>query len=61
MWGWNKGDDGADEMLKCCRPLGVEIFSLTEPTILKDWQSPKTAAYRGMHGITLTDFHERTN
>ena len=45
------GPDSSDEKLvKICRPLGVEIYEL-EPELLKGWESPKIAAYKGLHGI----------
>jgi len=47
-------------MLKCCRPLGVEVFKIADPAGLKNWQPPEPASYRGMHGITLPTFDEKT-
>lgn len=32
-WGWGT----SDEMLKTCRPLGVEVYKLTDSTILEKW------------------------
>jgi len=59
-WGWNKGAEGPDDMLKCCRPLGVEVLKIADPAVLKNWQPPEPASYRGMHGITLPTFDEKT-
>jgi len=46
-------------MLTCCRPLGVEVFKIADPAVLKNWQPPEPALYRGMHGITLPTFEEK--
>lgn len=48
-------------MLKCCRPLGVEVSKIIDPAVLKHWQPPEPAPYRGMHGITLPKFDEKTS
>lgn len=52
LWGW--GDSSDDEMLKCCRPLGVEVYKLKDAdNILADWSEPQFAPYnnRGTHGL----------
>ncbi|KAL8786762.1 MAG: hypothetical protein Q9213_002583 [Squamulea squamosa] len=54
-WGWGK-DSGSDDMLDCCRPLAVEIIQLTDGTLLEDWESPKPAAYSGIHGMKMPIF-----
>ncbi|KAL8683314.1 MAG: hypothetical protein Q9186_000697 [Xanthomendoza sp. 1 TL-2023] len=55
MWGWGKDSD-ADDMLDCCRPLAVEIFKLTDPSLLKGWEPPKSPAYSGIHGLKMPKF-----
>lgn len=40
-------------MLECCRPLGIEIYKLTDPSILAEWKSPECPQYRGHHGMTI--------
>jgi hypothetical protein len=40
-------------MLDCCRPLAVEVYELTDRSVLKEWKSPVPPPYRGMHGILL--------
>lgn len=47
MWG-----PEAEDPLKVCRPLGVEIYRVEE-ALLEGWESPKRAAYNGQHGLTL--------
>ncbi|KAI1918550.1 hypothetical protein LOZ58_002458 [Ophidiomyces ophidiicola] len=48
-WGW----DGSGEMRDTTRPLGVEVYTLTDPNILKEWSSPEPSKYKGMHGMTV--------
>lgn len=45
MWG-----DEAEDTLKVCRPLGVEIYRLEE-SLLEGWESPKISDYKGAHGL----------
>ena len=59
-WGWKKGAGGTDDMLQCCRPLGVDVFKLTDPAILEDHQPLESPSYRGMHGITPVDFDQKS-
>ena len=42
----------ARDPLEVCRPLGVEVYALDE-RVLKGWQSPEVAAYRGAHGMRV--------
>lgn len=50
LWGWGETDE--DSQVKCCRPLGVEVYKLVdEDEILKDWSQPKVAPYYGNHGL----------
>lgn len=52
-WGWAQDD----EMLKCCRPLGVEVYRLCNAEVLADWTSPKpqNLNYRGRHGLVVPE------
>jgi hypothetical protein len=43
-------------MLASCRPLGVEVYELTEPSVLESWKPPEPPAYRGLHGMVLPVF-----
>ena len=54
VWGWGT----SDEMLNCCRPLGVEVYRITDSAVLENWVSPAPAAYQGLHGITLPRFQQ---
>ncbi|TKA80533.1 hypothetical protein B0A49_01024 [Cryomyces minteri] len=54
-WGWGEGGAGKGNekksMLDCCRPLKVEVWSLTDEKVLEGWKEPETPRYRGMHGM----------
>lgn len=54
-WDWAK-NDGEDPMLECCRPLGVEVYKITDTEVLNEWEPPATSSYKGLHGIKLHDF-----
>ena len=54
-WGWAK-NKGPDPMLECCRPLGVEVYRITDPKILDHWGPPVPSSYTGLHGINLPTF-----
>lgn len=56
-WGWGKDSD-SDDMLDCCRPLVVEVFRLTEPSLLQGWEPPQPAAYAGVHGMMMPTFQK---
>lgn len=45
MWG-----DEAEDTLKVCRPLTVEVFEI-ESDELANWSSPKVSDYKGNHGL----------
>lgn len=52
MWGWGEGDDEkCGDMADCCRPLGIEVYRITDPEVLKDWKSPEPVKYKGNHGL----------
>ena len=57
-WGWAKFQ-GGDPMLECCRPLGVEVYKITDPDILEAWKEPEPAKYKGMHGMTMPNFEKK--
>ncbi|WP_226568593.1 urea carboxylase-associated family protein [Mangrovibacter yixingensis] len=47
MWG-----DEAEDTLKVCRPLGIEIYQ-PDPALIAGWESPKSPDYKGNHGMKL--------
>ncbi|SNX86273.1 uncharacterized protein MEPE_04982 [Melanopsichium pennsylvanicum] len=56
---WGEGSAGAgdnerqDPTLKCCRPLGVEVYDLVDKrNVLGDWSEPEPYGrlYKGQHG-----------
>lgn len=49
-WGWDNKDS---EMSSTTRPLGVEVYSFTDPKILDGWKSPECSPYKGMHGLSM--------
>lgn len=58
LWGWNKNPQGPDEMLQCCRPLGVEVYKIADPAVLEGWSEPQPVTYKGLHGIKLPTYNE---
>ena len=50
---WGFGGDSEKEMIKCCRPLRVQVFELEDKTMLErsGWKPAEPANYTGMHGI----------
>lgn len=53
MWGEGaEAGEAEDPTLECCRPLGIEIYSVASDA-LKDWKPPVPAfeAYKGAHGM----------
>lgn len=50
QWGWGETEDNAQTMTDCCRPLGVEIYSIEEAD-LEGWTPPECPKYKGNHGL----------
>lgn len=52
---WGFGEDSEKEMIKCCRPLKVEVFKLKDPSVLEKqgWKPSEVAPYRGRHGLGI--------
>ncbi|MCJ1439703.1 MAG: hypothetical protein MMC23_000184 [Stictis urceolatum] len=55
QFGWGEGT-GEVDMLLCCRPLGIEVFDIQDPQVLKDWKQPESPRYKGIHGVKLPAF-----
>lgn len=55
MWGFGTASD--EEMVKCCRPLKVEVFKLADDRFLEErgWKPAAKAAYGGMHGMVVPE------
>lgn len=49
-WGW---EDKGGDMGATTRPLGVEVYELTDPKVLEKWKQPETSKYAGMHGLRM--------
>ncbi|PNH71681.1 hypothetical protein VD0001_g5849 [Verticillium dahliae] len=52
---WGFGADSEKEMIKCCRPLKVEVFKLEDEGLLdrQGWKPAKVSPYKGNHGMTV--------
>jgi len=50
-WGWDQDGD----MLKCCRPLGVQFYHISDQKVVEGWEPPKPhlLEYQGHHGIVI--------
>ena len=59
MWGF--GSDSEKEMVRCCRPLKVDVFQLEdkEAVLGKWWQGAKRPEYTGLHGIVVPEGEKR--
>lgn len=55
LWGFGSSSD--EEMIKCCRPLKVEVFQLVDETLAErtGWKPPAPAPYHGMHGMVVVE------
>lgn len=40
-------------MAATTRPLGVEVYTLADQTILEGWKEPECPKYTGMHGMKM--------
>ncbi|PLB55820.1 meiotic chromosome segregation protein [Aspergillus steynii IBT 23096] len=50
-WGW----EGKEDMGATTRPLGVEVYKLTDPKALEGWKQPESPRYTGMHGLRMPE------
>ncbi|KAI0597772.1 hypothetical protein F4775DRAFT_593006 [Biscogniauxia sp. FL1348] len=52
---WGFGADSEKEMIKCCRPLKVEVFRLADEGFLQrsGWKPAEPSPYRGLHGMAV--------
>ncbi|OWB78778.1 hypothetical protein B5S32_g2980 [[Candida] boidinii] len=56
-WDWGEGDDeNPVDMVDCCRPLGIEVYKITNDEVLKDWTEPECPKYKGAHGLEFPVF-----
>lgn len=52
-WDWGeKGGEG--KMVDNCRPLGIEVYTLDDESVLQGWKEPEYAPYKGAHGLRPT-------
>ncbi|KAI1342423.1 hypothetical protein F5Y15DRAFT_372730 [Xylariaceae sp. FL0016] len=52
---WGFGADSEKEMIKCCRPLNVEVYKLEDESFLQTngWKTAEVSPYKGMHGMAI--------
>ncbi|KAF7542286.1 hypothetical protein G7Z17_g11709 [Cylindrodendrum hubeiense] len=52
---WGFGEDSEAEMIKCCRPLKVEVYRLADESLLEKsgWKPAEVSAYAGRHGMNI--------
>ncbi|KAL3297273.1 meiotic chromosome segregation protein [Colletotrichum asianum] len=52
---WGFGEDSEEEMIKCCRPLKVEVFKLEDEAMLQrgGWKPAEVSPYKGQHGMGI--------
>ncbi|KAI8257702.1 hypothetical protein K4K58_003777 [Colletotrichum sp. SAR11_239] len=52
---WGFGEDSEEEMIKCCRPLKVEVFKLEDDSLLQrgGWKPAEVSPYKGHHGMNI--------
>ncbi|KAL5051404.1 hypothetical protein BDW71DRAFT_170954 [Aspergillus fruticulosus] len=48
-WGW----DDKEDMGATTRPLGVEVYKITEAKALEGWKEPESPKYTGLHGMKM--------
>ncbi|KAL4747629.1 hypothetical protein BDW72DRAFT_182329 [Aspergillus terricola var. indicus] len=48
-WGW----DDKEDMGATTRPLGVEVYKITETKALEGWKEPESPKYTGIHGLKM--------
>lgn len=53
---WGFGSDSEKEMIKCCRPLKVEVFKVNDV----DWKPSPIPPYRGLHGMIVPEGESRS-
>jgi uncharacterized protein len=63
MWGEGVGDANDDDIVACCRPLGVEVYEISnKEDVLRGWESPEPYGnlYKGFHGLMVPNWAERS-
>ncbi|ETI28605.1 hypothetical protein G647_01056 [Cladophialophora carrionii CBS 160.54] len=58
---WGFGSDSEKEMIKCCRPLKVEVFKLVDEdkALGGKWKPAERPDYRGVHGMVVPEGEKR--
>jgi uncharacterized protein YcgI (DUF1989 family) len=51
VWGFGKGE----EMVEVCRPLKVEVFSVSEKGVFEGWEESRCPQYKGVHGMRIPE------
>jgi len=44
-------------MIKCCRPLKVEVFKITDDKFLErsGWRPAERSPHKGLHGMVMAE------
>ncbi|KAI5456717.1 hypothetical protein BGZ63DRAFT_428827 [Mariannaea sp. PMI_226] len=52
---WGFGESSEEEMIKCCRPLKVEVYRLADESLLEKngWKPAEKSRYAGRHGMNI--------
>jgi len=50
----------AEDPLKVCRPLGIEIYKVDD-SLLEGWEQPKSPAYKGNHGMPFPKWEDQAD
>lgn len=58
---WGFGAASEQEMIKCCRPLKVEVFEIQDKNFLaaQGWKPAERSKYAGAHGLGIPIGEER--
>lgn len=59
---WGFGGDSEKEMIKCCRPLKVEVFKLEDQEAVLAggrWREAVSPEYKGLHGMIVPEGEKR--
>ncbi|EFY91109.1 meiotic chromosome segregation protein [Metarhizium acridum CQMa 102] len=58
---WGFGSDNEKEMIKCCRPLKVQVYQLEDKELLNKcgWKPAEVSKYTGMHGVVSPEGEKR--
>ncbi|KAI9761958.1 MAG: hypothetical protein M4579_000741 [Chaenotheca gracillima] len=57
----NSAEEGEKvDMVDTCRPLGVEVFKISDDSVLEGWIPPEAMKYKNLHGVSLPTFQRES-